>query len=471
MAESELVIIGAGVGGYVAAIRAAQLGLAVTLVERRPTLGGTCLNVGCIPSKALLESSELYAGLRGGLDEHGIGVGEVRLDLARLMQRKEAIVRQLTEGLAGLMKKNRVTVLAGQGRLDGPGRVRVEPLPGDPAGAAGRQLPAAAVVLATGSEPVPLPFLPFDGERVVSSTEALAFDQVPGRLIVIGAGAVGLELGSVWRRLGAQVTVVELLPRLLPWADRQVASALERALKPQGIELRLATRVTGARLVGAEVLVSLQGPKGEVAELAADRVLVAVGRRPCTAGLGLETVGIVPDAGGRVPVDADLQTTAPGVYAIGDLVAGPMLAHKASHEGVAVAERIAGQPGRSEPAPIPNVVYTHPELAAVGLTEEEARERGLTVKIGRSLFRGNGRALTLGQVEGLVKVVAEVGTNRLLGVHLVGPRASDLIAEAAVALAHGVTVDGLAAVVHAHPTLAEALHEAVLDVDKRAIHA
>jgi len=294
---------------------------------------------------------------------------------------------------------------------------------------------------------------------------------VPGRLIVIGAGAVGLELGSVWRRLGAQVTVVELLPRLLPWADRQVASALERALKPQGIELRLATRVTGARLVGAEVLVSLQGPKGEVAELAADRVLVAVGRRPCTAGLGLETVGIVPDAGGRVPGDADLQTTAPGVYAIGDLVAGPMLAHKASHAGVAVAARIAGQPGRSEPAPLRNVVYTHPELAAVGLTEEEARERGLTVKIGRSLFRGNGRALTLGQVEGLVKVVAEVGTNRLLGVHLVGPRASDLIAEAAVALAHGVTVDGLAAVVHAHPTLAEALHEAVLDVDKRAIHA
>lgn len=482
--QADLVVVGAGVGGYVAAIRAAQLGSKVVLVERQPTLGGTCLNVGCIPSKALLESSELYAIVQHRLALHGIGVQGVTLDLPGVLRRKDGIVRQLTDGIRLLMKKNRITVLHGRGVLVGEGLVRVEPVaglpdaPGSAGSGAGASEPGAAqevrarsILLATGSAPVALPFLPFDGVQVVSSTEALSFDQVPEHLLVVGAGAVGLELGSVWRRFGARVTVAEILPRILPFADRQAASTLQRALVAQGLDIRLQTAVRAARREDGRVVVTLQREGGQSEELACDRVLVAVGRRPVTEGLGLESVGLAVDARGRLPVDERLCTARPGIYAVGDLIDGPMLAHKASHEGLAAAEIIAGRAPTHHREAIPNVVYTEPELASVGLNEEEAREQGLQVKVGRALFRANGRALTLGQPEGLVKVLADAQSDRLLGVHIVGPRASDLVAEAGLALQCGASATDLARTVHAHPTLSEALFEATLDVDRRAIHA
>jgi dihydrolipoamide dehydrogenase len=466
MDSFDLVIIGSGPGGYVAAIRGAQLGLRTCLVERDAALGGTCLNVGCIPSKALLESSELYHAARTRFAEHGIGLGgEPSMNLPAMMARKVRIVKELTDGVAQLMKKNKVTVLRGTGSLAARDRVRVSGEGGE------QEVGARAIILATGSAPVTLPFLPFDGQRVVSSTDALAFETVPEHLVVIGAGAVGLELGSVWARLGARVTVIEMMPQIVPAADGQMARTLQRALKAQGLEIRVKTKLTGARIEAERVTLTVEDAKGGTDEIAGDRVLSAVGRRPYTAGLGLEAVGVALDERGGVRVDERLRTSVEGIYAIGDLVRGPMLAHKAEEEGVAAAEIIAGHAGRVSYEAIPGVVYTSPELAWVGLTEEEAKQQGIKTRVGRFLFRANGRAKSLGEEEGMVKILAEAGSDRLLGVHIVGPRASDLIPEAVLALEFSASAEDLARTIHAHPTLSEVVREAALAVDGRAIHA
>lgn len=466
----DVVVIGAGVGGYPAAIRAAQLGKKVAVVEKAERLGGTCLNVGCIPSKALLESSELFHEAKHAFEAHGIQVGDVRMDLAKMMARKDGIVASLTEGVAGLMKKNRIKVIRARARLAGPGRVVVATDDGE------REIDTTDVVLATGSVPVELPFLKFDGVNVISSTEALALTAVPEHLVVIGAGAVGLEMGSVWARLGARVTVLELLPQIVPFADGQIARGLQRALKQQGLDIRVKTKVTGADVADGAVTVHLESDKGardsaSPDSVSCDKVLVAVGRRAFAEGLGLETVGLALDDRGRIPIDDHGRTKAPGVWAVGDCVRGPMLAHKAEEEGIAVAELLAGKAGHVNPDTIPSVVYTDPELAAVGLTEEQAKERGLAYRVGRFLFRANGRALGLGKTDGMVKILADAKTDRLLGVHVFGPRASDLIAEAVLAMEFHASAEDLARTIHAHPTLSEVVKEAALDVDGRAIHA
>ncbi len=461
----DLVIIGAGPGGYVCAIRAAQLGLKTALVEKRHALGGTCLNVGCIPSKALLESSDLYEAAREQAAAHGIVLGDVGLNLETMLKRKSAVVMELTDGVAMLMKKNKVTVLNGRGSLKAPGKVVVAGDGGD------TEIEADSICLAMGSEAVELPFLPFDGERVVSSTEALDFSTVPKRLVVIGAGAVGLELGSVWRRLGAEVTVVEMLPTITPFADRQMAKALQRALADQGMIFHMETRVIAGKVLKKSVKLTVENAKGETEEISCDKVLVAVGRRPNTSGTGLEQLGVALDEQGRVAIDDHFQTSVEGVYAIGDLVRGPMLAHKAEEEGIALAEELAGLPGHVNYEAIPNVVYTEPELAMVGRTEAELKEAGLKFNTGRFQFRANGRAKSLGQETGMVKILADKETDRILGVHMVGPRVSELIAEATLAMEFGASAEDLARTSHAHPTLSEVIREAALAVDKRALHS
>jgi dihydrolipoamide dehydrogenase len=461
----DLVIIGAGPGGYVCAIRAAQLGLKTALVEKRHALGGTCLNIGCIPSKALLESSELYEATAKRAADHGIVLSEVALDLEAMLARKGGIVKELTDGVAMLMKKNKVTVLTGRGTVTAPGKVSVS---GD---AGETEIEAENICLAMGSDAIELPFLPFDGERVVSSTEALDFSSVPKRLAVIGAGAVGLELGSVWRRLGSEVTVIEMLPTVTPFADKAMAKALQRALSDQGMDFRLESKVTAGKVLKKSVKLTVEDAKGESEELSFDKVLVAVGRRPLTEGTGLEKVGIALDEQGRVAVDDHLRTNVEGIYAIGDLVRGPMLAHKAEEEGIALAEQLAGMPGHVNYGIIPNVVYTEPELAMVGRTEAELKEAGVSFSGGRFMFRANGRAKSLGLLDGMVKILADKETDRILGVHMVGPRVSELIAEAAVAMEFAASAEDLARTCHAHPTLSEVVKEAALAVDKRALHS
>jgi dihydrolipoamide dehydrogenase len=466
MAESfDLVIIGAGPGGYVCAIRAAQLGLRTALVEKRHALGGTCLNVGCIPSKALLESSDLYEAARTRATEHGIVLADVSLDLKAMMVRKGGIVKELTDGVAMLMQKNKVTVFNGRGRVVDAGKVTVSSDGGD------TEIEARSICLAMGSEAIELPFLPFDGERVVSSTEALDFSSVPKRLVVVGAGAVGLELGSVWRRLGAEVTVVEMLPTITPFADKATANTLKRILSDQGMEFRLGSKVTAGKVLKKSVKLTVENAEGESEEIAADKVLVAVGRRPLTEDAGLESVGLALDEQGRVAVDDHLRTNVDGIYAIGDLVRGPMLAHKAEEEGIAVAEQLAGKPGHVNYEVIPNVVYTEPELAMVGRTEAELKDAGIKFATGRFMFRANGRAKSLGLQDGMVKILADKETDRILGVHMVGPRVSELIAEAAVAMEFEASAEDLARTCHAHPTLSEVVKEAALAVDKRALHS
>jgi dihydrolipoamide dehydrogenase len=465
MKNYDLVIIGAGPGGYVCAIRAAQLGLETALVEERATLGGTCLNVGCIPSKALLESSELYAAARHGFADHGIEAEGVVLNLPRMMERKGGIVKELVDGLAMLMKKNKVAVHTGRGVLTAPGRVTVH------AGDGQEELAAKAVCLAMGSEAVELPFAPFDGQRIVSSTEALSFAEVPESLVVIGAGAVGLELGSLWSRLGTRVTVVEMLPMIAPFADKQMSGALERALAAQGLEFHLESKVTGIEPRENGAKVSFQDKDGNGHEVECDKVLVAVGRKPHTRGSGIEDLGIELDEQRRIGVDEHFRTSVEGVYAIGDLIRGPMLAHKAEDEGVALAELLAGRAGHVDYATIPNVIYTEPELAMVGRTEAELKEAGVPFSSGRFLFRANGRAKGLGLLDGMVKILAHEETDEILGVHMVGPRVSELIAEAVVAMEFQASAEDLARTCHAHPTLSEVVREAALAVDKRAIHS
>lgn len=444
----DLIVIGAGPGGYVAASHAARLGLKVACVDKG-ALGGTCLNVGCIPSKALLESSELYYQNKKGLAHHGISLGEVGLDLSAMMQRKAKIVQTINQGIAGLFRQHKVEPISGAARLSGPGKVQV----GE------QELEARHVLLATGSVPIELPGLPFDGRFILSSTEALAFDKVPERLLVIGAGAIGLELGSVWSRLGSQVTVVEFMDQILPGMDREMAGQLQRLLQRQGLSFQLQTSAKGVKVEKGRVTVQLEGG-GKASAETGDAVLVAVGRRPALDGLGLEELGVARDQRGRVQVDDHFQTNIPGIYAIGDLIPGPMLAHKAEAEGRALAEIITGHQAQVNYQTIPSVVYTHPEFASVGLSEEGAKAQGRQVRVGKYLFRANGRAHCMDQIDGLVKIIADAKTDRLLGVHVLGPQASHLIGEAVVAMEFAGSAEDLARTVHAHPTLSEVIKEA-----------
>jgi dihydrolipoamide dehydrogenase len=462
MAEQgfDLVVIGAGPGGYVAAIRAAQLGLKVACVEKEPALGGTCLRIGCIPSKALLESSELFIQAKEKFAAHGVRVPQVDVDLGVMLKRKDQIVQTLTKGVDGLFRKNKITRFQGQAKLTAPGRVTVqsdkEPV----------ELAATHIIIATGSKPTIPKGIECDGKRVGTSTEALSYNPIPKHLVVIGAGYIGLELGSVWKRLGAKVTVLEFLDRILPGMDSEIAGDARKIFEKQGLEFRLNTRVTSARTDKDSAIVECEGSE----PITADQVLVAVGRRANTDDLGLESVGLQLDERGRIPVNPHFATTVPGIYAIGDVIAGPMLAHKAEEEGVACVEHIVTGYGHVDYNTIPGVVYTDPEIATVGKSEDDLLKEKAPYKKGLFPFRANGRAMGLGQTEGKVKILANKETDRILGVHIIGPRAGELIAEAAVAIAFGASSEDLARTCHAHPTLAEAVKEAALAVDNRAIH-
>lgn len=456
----DLIVIGAGPGGYVAAIRAAQLGLNVACIEKEVALGGTCLRIGCIPSKALLESSELFHEAKEKLAAHGIRLPQVELDLPTLLARKDQIVQGLAKGVEELLKKNKIARYAGHGRLTGTGKLRVESSSG------AQELTAKHIVIATGSKVRGLPGVRLDGNRIGTSTEALSFTEVPKHLVVIGAGAIGLELGSVWRRLGAKVTVLEYLDRILPEMDQELSAEALKVFARQGLEFQLKARVTAARVEGERCVVECEG----TSPIECDRVLLAVGRVPNTDDLGLESVGIQLDDRGRVPVNDRFETAASGVYAIGDVIRGPMLAHKAEEEGIACVERIATGYGHVNYDAIPNVVYTQPEVASVGRTEEQLKQDGREYRKGSFQFRGNGRARVLGHTEGQVKILADAKTDRILGVHILGPRAGDLIAEAAAAIEFGASSEDLARTSHAHPTLSEVVKEAALAVSGRAIH-
>ena len=467
MAENyDVVVIGGGPGGYVAAIRAAQLGMKAACVEMRSTLGGTCLNVGCIPSKALLQSSEKFAEAEHALAAHGVTLGKVGLDLGTMLARKDKVVGENVRGIEFLFKKNKVAWIKGAGRIAAPDAVEVVS-----GGGKTETLVTKAIVIATGSDVARLPGIEIDEKRILSSTGALALESVPKRFVVIGAGYIGLELGSVWGRLGAEVTVVEFLDRICPGMDAEVARHLQRILQKQGFAFRLGTKVVGAKSSGKSVTLSLepaQGGAGE--EIAADAVLVAVGRRPYTDGLGLEAVGVALDEKKRVRVDGQFRTNVSGIYAIGDVIAGPMLAHKAEDEGVAVAEILAGQRPHIDYDAIPAVIYTQPEVASVGKTEEDLKAAGVAYAVGKFPFTANGRARCNGDTEGFVKILADAKTDRVLGVHIVGADAGTMIAEAALAMEYGASSEDIARTCHAHPTLPEALKEAALAVAKRAIH-
>jgi dihydrolipoyl dehydrogenase len=468
----DLIVIGAGPGGYVAAIRAAQLGMKVAVVERNERLGGVCLNEGCIPSKALLDSSELFALARDKFAGHGIDISPPALNLARMMARKDDVVKKLTDGIAFLFKKNKITRFQGTAKLGGARKdgmqvveVLTPAVPAIPQLVNGRR-----VLLATGSQAVEVPGFPFDGETVVNAREALAFGAVPGHLLVVGGGYIGLELGSVWLRLGSKVTVAEMLPGILPNTDRQVAETLLRSLKKQGMTFQLETKVSSIEKRDGKAYVQLvSGDKTE--EIICDRVLVAVGRKPLAAGLGLAEAGIAVDAGGRVTVDGNYATSVAGIYAIGDLVHGPLLAHKAMAEGEVFAERLAGQASVVDYEFIPGIVYTWPEAASVGKTEEQLQAENIPYAAGRFNFMANGRAKCMDETEGFVKILAQRDTGRVVGVHIIGPRASDLIAEAVTVMTYGGSAQDIAMTFHAHPTLSEAMKEAALDVEKRAIHS
>jgi len=462
--QYDLVVIGGGPGGYVAAIRAAQLGLKVACVEKRKALGGTCLNIGCIPSKALLDSSEHYLHATHKLSRHGITVSDVKLNLDVMMQRKDTVVRQLTQGIAGLFKKHKIDWALGYGRIKNANTVEVA----EDAGGT-KELTTKNIIIATGSEPVELGIAKFDGKRIVSSTEALAFTEVPGTLVVIGGGAIGLEMGSVWLRLGSKVIVIEASDKIIPSMDAQLGKELTKILTKQGMEIRSSTKLLGAKNTGKSVDVEIENPDGKKETLKADYLLVAVGRRAFTDKAGLDSVGVAVERG-KVLINDHFQTNVPNIYAIGDVVRGPMLAHKAEDEGIAVAEIIAGKAGHVNYNVIPGVVYTWPEVASVGMTEEEAKAKGLNIKTGSFPFLANGRAKAMDEVEGFCKVVADARTDKVLGVHIIGPRASEMIAEPAAVMEFGGSAEDIARTCHAHPTLPETLKEAALAVDKRQIH-
>jgi dihydrolipoamide dehydrogenase len=456
MAERyDLVVIGAGPGGYVAAIQAAQLGKKVACLDKRGTFGGTCLNIGCIPSKALLDSSEHYHQAKHSFSRHGISVGDVKIDVPTMIKRKDGIVKSLVDGIAFLFKKYGVKGIFGTGKLLSKNQVEVKGNDGSTS-----VIEADNILLAMGSEPSTLPFLPVDGKNIVTSTEALNFDKVPEHLIVIGGGYIGLEMGSVWLRLGAKVTVIEFLPKLLPLNDAEIAGMVHRSLVKQGMEFHLETKVTGAKSDGTKVTVTAEGKNGPLT-VTGDKVLVSTGRRPVTKDVGLETVGVQIDPKtGKIPVNHHYQTNIPNIYAIGDLIAGPMLAHKAMEEGVAIAEHLTGKPVHMDYDIIPSVIYIWPEMAAVGKTEEELKAAGVQYRVGKFPFIANGRAKALDETEGTIKILADAQTDRLLGVHIFGPRASDMIAEAVTTMAFKGSAEDVARIVHGHPTLSEGMGEA-----------
>ena len=466
MAETyDLIVIGGGPGGYVAAIRATQLGLKTACVEKRGSLGGTCLNVGCIPSKALLHNSHLYTEAAHEFKERGIEVGAVKLNLKKLISNKDKIVGDLTKGIEFLFKKNKVDYLQGLGTIEKPGTVVVTD------GKKKTSYETKNIVIATGSDSAPLPGVEVDEKQIVTSTGALSLPKVPKHLVVIGGGVIGLELGSVWARFGAKVTVVEFLGRILPTNDDEVSKQFQRILKKQGFEFRLSTKVTGAKKAKTGVTLTVEpAAGGEAKTLKADVVLLSIGRTPYTEGLGLDAVGVETDARGVIQVDAHFQTNVPGIYAIGDCIPGPMLAHKAEDEGVVVAEILAGQSGHIDYDAIPGIVYTWPEVASVGKTEEQLKEAGRAYKAGKFPFIANSRARCNGDTDGFVKLLADAETDEVLGCHIIGADAGNLIQEIVTVIEFGGSAEDVARTCHGHPTMTEAVKEAALAVDGRPIH-
>jgi dihydrolipoamide dehydrogenase len=456
----DLIIIGAGPGGYVAAIRAAQLGLSVLCVEKRKTLGGTCLNVGCIPSKVLLNSSHKFEEAQHHLADHGVKVGKVSLDLGKMMERKDKIVDQLTGGIDYLFKKNKVASVTGTAHILSPQEVSI-----------GNDVwQTRHILIATGSESASLPGFPIDEKKILSSTGALSLERVPEKMIVIGGGYIGLEMGSIWSRLGSKVTVVEFMDRLVPLMDAELGAAFQKSLTKQGLEFKLSSKVTGLKEKKDKLIIDIEPTSGKPETLEADAVLVAIGRKPFTKGLGLEKLGVVANERGFIVVNERYETSVSGVYAIGDVIPGPMLAHKAEEEGIAAIEGMAGQRGHVNYNIIPSVIYTNPEVASVGKTEQELKAEGRAYKIGKFPFLANSRAKATGETEGFVKILADSLTDQVLGVHIIGPEAGTLIAEAALAMEFSASSEDIARTCHAHPTLNEAVKEAALAVDGRAIH-
>ena len=464
MEKFDVVIIGSGPGGYIAAIRSGQLGLKTALIEKDKELGGTCLNVGCIPSKALLTSSDHFIFVKKEAAKHGIVIDGARVDLAKMQERKDKVVKTFNSGVRSLMKTNKVAVFAGFGTITAPGKVSVKSANGDT-----QEIETKNIVIATGSAATELPFAKFDGKTIVSSTEALEFKEAPKKLLVIGAGAVGLELGSVWNRLGSEVTMLEFLPRIALGFDLELSNLLQRVLTAQGITFHLETKVSAVKVDNGHATVTA-AKNGQELKFEADKVLVSVGRRPFSDALGAEKVGVAFDEKRRIKVDKHFRTNVDGIYAIGDVIAGPMLAHKAEDEGIACVEIIAGKAGHVNYEAIAGIIYTNPELAGVGLTEEQAKEQGIDYRVGRFPFRANSRALCSDDVEGMVKFVADAKTDRILGAHILHHTASELIAEAVSVIEFGGSSEDIGRTTHSHPTLSEAVREAALNVEKRALH-
>ncbi len=459
----DLIVVGAGPAGYTGAIRAAQLGMTVAIIEKERTLGGTCLNVGCIPSKALLDSSELFSQAQHDFSEHGIETKGIKLNLPSMMKRKEKVVHELTQGIEFLMKKNKITVFKGVGTLTSANAVQVQDIDKQTTTLNGKN-----ILLATGSLPVELPFMKFDRENIISSTEALSLNSVPEHLIVVGGGVIGLELGSVWLRLGAKVTILEFADNICAGMDQGIAKKMKSILSKQGMEFLLKTKVTGAAVKNNRVSVKFESLKsGETGSIKGSQVLVAVGRRAYSQELGLDNIGVQVNKQGKIITDHQWQTSVPNIYAVGDVIDGPMLAHKAEEEAVAVAENLSGQHGHVNYETVPGVIYTWPEVASVGATEEQLKENNTAYNSGSFPFSANGRAKAHGFTEGLVKILADKTTDRILGVHIIGPRASDIISEAVIAMEFGGSSEDLARSFHAHPTFSEAIREAALAVDKR----
>ena len=464
MEKFDVVIIGSGPGGYIAAIRSGQLGLKTAIVEKDKELGGTCLNVGCIPSKALLTSTDHLMFVKKEAAKHGIIIDGARADLAKMQERKAKVVKTFNSGVRSLMKTNKVTVFEGLGAITAPGKVSVKSSNGQT-----QEIEAKNIVIATGSAPVELPFAKFDGKTIVSSTEALEFSEPPKKLIVIGAGAVGLELGSVWNRLGSEVTILEFLPRIALGFDLELSNLLQRLLTAQGMTFHLEAKVTAAKVDnGRATVIATKGD--QELKFEADKVLVSVGRRPFSEGFGAEKVGVELDDKKRIKVNDHFRTNVDGIYAIGDVITGPMLAHKAEDEGMACIEIIAGKAGHVNYQAIAGIIYTNPELAGVGLTEDQAKEQGIDVRIGKFPFRANSRALSVDDVEGMVKFVADAKTDRVLGAHILHHLASELISEAVSVIEFGGSSEDIGRTTHSHPTLSEAVREAALNVEKRALH-
>jgi dihydrolipoamide dehydrogenase len=464
MDKFDLVIIGSGPGGYVAAIRAGQLGLKTAIIDKEKELGGTCLRIGCIPSKALLTSSDHFHFAKKEAGKHGIVIENPRVDLPAMLSRKDKVVKALTGGVRQLMKTNQVTVLEGTATITAPGKISVKSAAGEV-----QEVESKNIIIATGSVPAELPFAKFDGTSIVSSTEALCFTEPPKKLLVIGAGAIGLELGSVWNRLGSEVTMLEFLPRIAVGFDLELSNLLQRSLTTQGMTFHLETKVTGVKVENGRAVATATKAEKEIS-FDADKVLVSVGRRPFADAVVSKEVGVALDERKRIKVDKSFRTNIEGIFAIGDVIAGPMLAHKAEEEGIACVENIAGKSGHVNYDAIPGIIYTNPELAGVGITEDQAKEKAMNVRIGKFPFRANGRALANEDAEGVVKFIADAKTDRILGAHVLQHAASELIAEATSVIEFGGSSEDLGRTCHAHPTLSEAVKEAALAVEKRALH-